>query len=62
MGCKGVASERGLRAPFRSGAQSAPTEGARTIQGGYRLGSPCTWRASGLFCQPPGPTWPSSRA
>eukprot|EP00964_Phaeocystis_antarctica_P151507 scaffold119113_cov45-Phaeocystis_antarctica.AAC.1 len=21
-----------------------------------------TWRASGLFCQPPGPIWPSSRA
>eukprot|EP00964_Phaeocystis_antarctica_P115473 scaffold79438_cov34-Phaeocystis_antarctica.AAC.1 len=46
MGCKGVASERGLRAPFRSGARSAPTlslrlPGGRRSNDSGRLNSGC---------------------
>eukprot|EP00964_Phaeocystis_antarctica_P154666 scaffold123493_cov30-Phaeocystis_antarctica.AAC.1 len=37
MGCKGMASERGLRAPFRSGAQSAPTLSQAGPQGSLEL-------------------------
>eukprot|EP00964_Phaeocystis_antarctica_P110299 scaffold74675_cov39-Phaeocystis_antarctica.AAC.1 len=45
--CRGSpAAVLGLRPSMRAGNER------------YRLGWPCTWRASGLFCQPPGPIWP----
>ena len=48
--------------PRTQRGQPAVFKPPRTHTLTYRLGWPCTWRASGLFCQAPGTIWPSSRA